>query len=56
MKKPEDVHSMNRRDFLKAGMAGAAAASIGLSGMGSLLYAQVPTAPVVRRRARTVFA
>ena len=53
MKKPEDVHSMNRRDFLKAGMAGAAAASIGLSGMGSLLYAQAPTAPVFRTLGRT---
>ncbi len=53
MKKPEDVHSMNRRDFLKVGMAGAAAASIGLSGVGSLLHAQVPTAPVFRTLGRT---
>ncbi len=53
MKKPEDVHSINRRDFLKVGVAGAAAASIGLSSMGSLLYAQVPTAPVFRTLGRT---
>ena len=53
MKKPEDFDSMNRRDFLKIGAAGAAVASIGLSGVGSLLHAQASTEPVYRTLGRT---
>ena len=53
MKKPEDFDSMNRRDFLKIGAAGAAVASIGLSGVGNLLYAQASPEPVYRTLGRT---
>jgi len=53
VKKPEDFDSMNRRDFLKIGAAGAAVASIGLSGVGNLLYAQASPEPVYRTLGRT---
>lgn len=53
MKKPEDFESMNRRDFLKIGAAGAAVASVGLSGVGNLLYAQVAPTPEYRTLGRT---
>ena len=39
-KKPENAHGMNRRGFLKAGVA----ASLNLAGMHRLLYAQTPSA------------
>jgi hypothetical protein len=45
---------MNRRAFLKAGMVGAAAASLSLTGADRLLYAQTPaTTPVYRTLGRT---
>jgi predicted aldo/keto reductase-like oxidoreductase len=50
MKKPENSHGVNRRTFLKAGVA----ASLSLAGMHRLLYAQtVPPAPVYRPLGRT---
>jgi predicted aldo/keto reductase-like oxidoreductase len=50
MKKPENSHGVNRRTFLKAGVA----ASLSLAGMHRLLWAQtVPPAPVYRTLGRT---
>ncbi len=49
--KKRDADSINRRDFLKMGVAGAAA--IGLSGVGDLLHAETSTAPVYRTLGRT---
>ena len=54
MKNSGDSHYMNRRAFLKAGMVGAAAASLSLTGADRLLYAQTPaTTPVYRTLGRT---
>ena len=54
MKKSDYSHGMNRRAFLKAGMIGAAAASLSLTGADRLLYAQTPaTTPVYRTLGRT---
>ncbi|HME44941.1 MAG TPA: aldo/keto reductase, partial [Syntrophorhabdales bacterium] len=52
MKNRDDGSTMNRRDFLKIGVAGAA--TIGLTGVGGLLNAAEPaTAPVYRTLGRT---
>ncbi len=48
MKKKHDSHHISRRDFIKFGVAGTAAASLGLAGMESLLHAQ-STAPLAYR-------
>jgi hypothetical protein len=54
MEKSDESHGMNRREFLKAGMVGAAAASVSLTGADRLLYAQTPsTTPVYRTLGRT---
>ena len=51
MKNRDGASSINRRDFLKIGMAGAA--SVGLAGVGSLLHAEPAAAPVYRTLGRT---
>ncbi len=51
MKNRDDVSSINRRDFLKIGVAGAA--TIGLAGLESLLHAEPAAAPVYRTLGRT---
>ena len=51
MKNRDDASSINRRDFLKIGVAGAA--TIGLAGVESLLHAEPATAPVYRTLGRT---
>jgi len=52
MKNRDDASSINRRDFLKIGVAGAA--TIGISSVGGLLHAAEPaTAPVYRTLGRT---
>jgi hypothetical protein len=54
MKNSGNSHYMNRRAFLKAGMIGATAASLSLTGADRLLYAQTPvTTPVYRTLGRT---
>jgi uncharacterized protein len=50
-KNQDDASSINRRDFLKIGVAGAA--TIGLAGVESLLHAEPATAPVYRTLGRT---
>jgi uncharacterized protein len=51
MKNRGEAPSINRRDFLKIGVAGAA--SIGLTGVGGLLHAEPAAAPVYRTLGRT---
>jgi predicted aldo/keto reductase-like oxidoreductase len=51
MKDRDDASTMNRRDFLKIGVAGAA--TIGLVGVENLLHAEPATAPVYRTLGRT---
>jgi aryl-alcohol dehydrogenase-like predicted oxidoreductase len=53
MKNRGKVRSMNRRDFLKAGVAGAAAASFGLGGLDGLLHAESGPGLVYRTLGRT---
>ncbi len=54
MKKPEDSPLINRRAFLKTSLAGAAVASLGLTGAGRLLYGQTAAVtPVYRTLGRT---
>ena len=52
MKKRDHASTMNRRDFLRTGVAGAA--TIGLAGMGNLLSAaETAPAPAYRTLGRT---
>jgi uncharacterized protein len=51
MKNRDEVSSINRRDFLKIGVAGAA--TIGLVGVEGLLHAEPAAAPVYRTLGRT---
>src|SRR5512136_1075764 len=51
MKNRDDASSINRRDFLKIGVAGAA--TIGLAGVENLLHAEPAAAPVYRTLGRT---
>ncbi len=53
MKKREKSCSMNRRDFLKTGMAGAAAASLGIGGLEGVLHAESDPQLVYRTLGRT---
>lgn len=51
MKNRDDASSINRRDFLKIGVAGAA--TLGLVGVENLLHAEPAAAPVYRTLGRT---
>jgi uncharacterized protein len=51
MRNRDDASSINRRDFLKIGVAGAA--TIGLAGVEGLLHAEPATAPLYRTLGRT---
>jgi uncharacterized protein len=51
LKNRDDASSINRRDFLKIGVAGAA--TIGLAGVENLLHAEPAAAPVYRTLGRT---
>ena len=53
MKRRAESCSMNRRAFLKAGMAGAAAASLGIGSLEGLLHAESGPQPVYRTLGRT---
>ncbi len=53
MKKKDNSRSITRRDFVKLGVAGTAAASLGLSGLGSMLHAQSTPALTYRTLGRT---
>ncbi len=53
MEKKDNSHSITRRDFVKLGVAGTAAASLGVSGIGSLLHAQSAPTLAYRTLGRT---